>query len=119
MTTANARTRWVELRERLDDDARASKASHAVVIELSRRYQELDGSERPQVDELLAEWVLSEDEGRRFDALAVIADNKVVHTVPALRELAERLEVSDAPSAPFEWAKVNRILGKLLEDGND
>lgn len=119
MSAANARTRWVELRERLDDDARASKSSHAVVLELSRRYQALDESERPEVDELLAEWVLSEDEGRRFDALAVIADNKVVHAVPALRELAERLEASDAPNAPFEWAKVNRILGKLREDGSD
>lgn len=113
MTTANARTRWTALRERLDDEARWSKSSQAVVVELSRRYRALDESERSEVDELLTEWVLSDDEGKRFDALAVIADNKVARAAPALRELGERLEASDAPSAPFEWAKVNRILGQL------
>lgn len=117
MSTTNARSRWEELRERLDEDARLSKSSQVVVLELSRQYRALDEAERSEVDELLAEWVLSEDEGKRFDAMAVIADNQVARAVPALRELGERLEASDAPSAPFEWAKVNRILGKLHESG--
>lgn len=117
MSRTNARSRWEELRGRLDQDARASKSSQAVVLELSRQYRALDDSERSEVDGLLAEWVLSQDEGKRFDAMAVIADNHVTHAVPALRELGARLEASDAPSAPFEWAKVNRILGNLHDGG--
>lgn len=119
MTASSARTRWEALRERLDIDARASKMSQAVVIGLSRRYRALDESERSEVDGVLAEWVLSEDEGERFDAMAVITDHKIKNAVPALRELGERLEASDAPGAPFEWAKVNRILGKLREEAGD
>lgn len=118
MSRRDARTRWEQLRERLDEDARASKSAQGVVLELARQYRELDEAERSQVDELLAQWILSEDEGKRFDAMAVIADNHVAHAVPALRELSERLEASDAPSAPFEWAKVNRILGKLRQEGS-
>ena len=71
--------------------------------------------ERPVVDRLLAEQVESPDEKVRFDALAMIREFRIVSALPALRSLADRLERQDAPGTPFEWAKVNRLIGLLIE----
>lgn len=113
MTAGSARRRWEERRDELDRRARAAKLSQAAVVELSREYGRLAPSERAEVDAVLRAWLLSEDETRRFDAVAVVDDNQVCSAMPALRELAGRLERSDAPGAVYEWAKVNRVLGRL------
>lgn len=89
------------------------KMSQSAVLELSRRYVQLAPDERLEVNQLMGEWVLSSDETKRFDALALISDHRIESAVPALRMLSEQLEASEAPSAPYEWAKVNRVLGKL------
>jgi hypothetical protein len=62
---------------------------------------------------VLAEWSLSTNVGKRFDALAIVDEYRVSEAVPALRELANRLEMSAEPGAPFELQKVNRIVSSL------
>jgi hypothetical protein len=64
----------------------------------------------------LAEWVASDDEALRYDALFVIDEHAIRELVPALRALQERLERDPlpGPGEPYEWAKVNRLLGKLV-----
>jgi len=64
-------------------------------------------------DQVLTEWVLSKDEGVRFDALALIDDFKILKAIPALQKLATRLVSSSAPSAPYELQKVDRVIGDL------
>ena len=66
---------------------------------------------------MVAEWVESEDAGLRFDALAIVNKYRLVHAVPALRRLQARLESDTSPGAPYEWAKVTRILGNLTAPG--
>lgn len=107
------RTRWAALRQELDAAAVGTKDTHFVVLSLSRRYGALQRDEQQVVDELLAEWVLSDDPGLRFDAMAVIADHNIASAVPSLRRLAEALEGASEPSARYEWAKVNRLLAQL------
>lgn len=114
---AHAAQRWEELRQRLDSAARESKNPQAVVVELSRRYGDLSPNDRVVVDELIADWVLAEDEAKRFDALALIAEHRIRTAAAAVRELCRRLETSDEPSAPYEWAKANRVLGRVTEAG--
>lgn len=109
----DVRAMWARFRDEVDGIAQASKQSHAAVLELSRRYRLLDPQERAVVDELLAEWVESEDETMRFDALALVDAHGIRSAVPALRRLAARLEESTAPGAPYEWAKVNRVIALL------
>ena len=115
----SARQRWVELREQLDRRARAAKSSQAAVVELSGEYARLDVADRVEVDVVLRSWLLSDDEGERFDAVAVVDDNVVCSAIPALRELMDRLESSDSPGAVYEWAKVNRVLGRLTSACTD
>ena len=45
-------------------------------------------------DQVLAEWVVSEDPDMRFDAQALIRKFKIVEAIPALRQLAKRLASS-------------------------
>jgi predicted RNA-binding Zn ribbon-like protein len=111
--TADAARRWVELRQQLDRRAAREKSSQSVVVELSREYARLGVVDRSDIDRLLASWLLSADERDRFDAVAVVDDNAVCSAIPTLRELMDRLESSDEPGAVYEWAKVNRVLGRL------
>jgi hypothetical protein len=110
---SDARTRWAALRYELDATAAATKDSHEVLFELSRRYRDLPAEDKQAVDGLLAEWVLADDPKLRFDAIALVGDHHIQSAVPSLRELARRLEDGTDPSAPYEWAKVNRLLGRL------
>lgn len=113
MRAAHVRADWVAFRDAVDAAARASKMSQEAWLKLSARYAALSPEDREVVDGVLAEWVLSEDEGLRSDALFVISENAVGSAVPALRVLAQRLEETDEPGAPYEWAWVNRTIGIL------
>jgi hypothetical protein len=100
-------------RQNADRDASSRKDSQLVLDRLYSLYGRFEITEREMANRVLADWALSTDEGLRFDALALIDEFEVWQAVPALRELAVRLEGSEAPSAPYELEKVQRILGNL------
>ena len=72
-----------------------------------------DDEERAMANQVLAEWVLHDDENVRFDALALIHDFRVDAALHALQHLAERLAMSSAPGAPYELQKVRRIMNSM------
>jgi hypothetical protein len=112
---SEVRSAWIENQVLASERAEASKQSQEALLAVFDRYRELSDQDRAVVDELLAEQAASSDENARFDALAVIGEFRVVSALPALRSLAERLETQDSPGAPYEWAKVNRLIGLLVE----
>ena len=93
---------------------RAANDAHGAILELFRQYRALSPSERGQVDELLAESLESSDADIRFDALVLIDEFNIVSALPHLRSLAEQLPRKLDPGAPFELAKVNRIMERLI-----
>ena len=109
---------WDEFRWKLIHATAGTKDGHEVPFELSKEYGRLEASDQRKVDQVLAQWVLSDDPTLRFDALSVIGDHQVVAAAPALHDLSLRLEESNEPSAPYEWAKVNRLL-RDLASGSD
>jgi hypothetical protein len=113
MTNENVRADWAALRARLDAEAQAMKFSQAAVIELSRRFGLLDSAERGAVEDVLRDWIRSEDPSLRFDALAIVSDYALTSALPALHDLARRLAGSHAPAAPYEGAKVRRLIERL------
>jgi len=84
---------------------------------LSGLYRTLDVTEREFADRVLAEWVLSDEEAKRFDAVAMIREFEVASAAPELRELIGRLARSDDPGAPFEREKVEVLLRDLGVNG--
>jgi hypothetical protein len=113
--TTEVRELW--LRRQDEDLSRAfkNKQSHEALLSITARYRGLPVDDRAVVDELLAEQLSSEDETTRFIALALIQDFRIHSAVRALRQLAVWLEAQSWPGAPYEWAKVNRIIGRLTD----
>jgi hypothetical protein len=99
----------------VDEEARSLKDSYVALDRLHRLYQKFDDQEKAMADHVISEWVLSEDENVRFDALALINDFKIATTKTALQKLANHLALSNAPGAPYELAKVHRIIRDLSD----
>lgn len=106
---------WAQ-RESFDKEAKVLKDSNLAWQSLRNLYQKFSGEDREMADHILEEWISSEDENVRYDALVLIGDFKVVSKVPALQVLATRLASSRAPSALYELNKVNRIIDNLSQN---
>lgn len=65
------------------------------------------------MDKLPAQALVSNEEWKRFDALALVSDFRVRSARPKLHELGTQLETSRAPGAPFELRKVRQIIAEL------
>jgi cysteinyl-tRNA synthetase len=113
MKLVEFRLQMESYRREVDEEAMSLKDSYLALDRLHSLYQKFDAEERTMADQVLTEWVLSEDEKTRFDALALIDDFKIASAISALEKLAERLATSSAPGAPYELQKVRRIVGSL------
>lgn len=117
MTYEEFRDEMESYRRDVDADASAQKDSQLVLDRLHALYRRFDAPEQAMANRVLAEWVLSADEGKRFDALALIDEFNVKQTIPALNELVQRLGKSKTPGAPYELEKVKRIVADLSAIG--
>ena len=95
MTPNEFRQAFESFRDQANREALASKSSHKAYLELTSIYGRFDSDERAIADTVLIAWLESDDESKRWDAEA------------------HRLEASNEPGAPYEWAKVNRLLAHL------
>ena len=109
-TMRNALTKF---RSAADERAAELKDSQYALEELIRLYKRLDDSERACANAVIAEWVASDDEKLRFDALALIDQFVIRSAAMPLERLAERLGVLKTPGAPYELKKVERLLKRL------
>jgi len=91
------------------------KDSQRVLLDTEAFYERLDDEERNLADQVFCEWVAMDGTGRQFVALWLISFHRMISALPALRAAARRFEVASGPSAPYDWAKVNRIIGQLAE----
>lgn len=102
-----------EFWESANREAREFKDSYLALDRLIALYRSFGQVERKLADDVLAQWVLSGSEAKRFDALALIRNFGIASAVPALHTLAVKLEHSDDPGAPFEREKVMALLSEL------
>ena len=97
-----------------DQYAQSLKDPQIALERLRRLYTKFDAKERVMADQVLAEWVLSDDEAMRFDAIVLIHDFRIETAAPALRLLRDQLTLSKSPGAPFEKQRVERLLSELI-----
>ena len=117
MTLSEIRDEMNALWASADREADSLKDPFLAMERVQTAYRAFEPLERAHVEEVLAEWVLSEDEAKRFDAIAVVRELGVVSATPALRSLEARLRQSDDPGAPFEREKVSDVLSELGAGG--
>jgi hypothetical protein len=116
---------YEEFREQLDDwwqqtDARevAAKNSQGALLDLMVLYERLDPQEQGLADQVLGEWIASPNQRKRFDALAMVDHFRIRSAVASLRSHAQEVEKRTDHEAPYELAKIARILSRL-EDWPD
>lgn len=113
MSAAEVRLAWLQARDEAEARAVANKQSQEVLAALFLMYRSLSADDRLEIDRLLAEQLSSQDETDRFDAIALIREFSIASALPALRRLSDWLETATWPGAPYEWAKVNRLIGTM------
>jgi hypothetical protein len=113
MTFEEFRKEMNEYRKSADEQAKELKDPQIVSEKLRSLYRSFDTQARIMADGVVIEWVLSDEEGIRFDALALVEDFRLRAAIPALRELASRLANQRTTGAPFERAKIDRIIAEL------
>ena len=100
---------WSEI----DRRHQAAKDSQGAIPELFALYRSLEPRERVAANSDLFAAMRDGTEGQRYDAMAIISEFGVTEALPHLLDLALRLQMDDGPGAPFELAKVDRIIRRL------
>jgi hypothetical protein len=113
MTFEEFRREMNEYRKSAEERAKELKDPQIVSEKLHSLYRSFDAQERIMADGVVIEWVLSGEEGIRFDALALVEEFRIRTAIPALLELVSRLGNQCTPGAPFERAKTDRIIAEL------
>jgi hypothetical protein len=113
MTLEEFRHEMESYRRDADAEAQRLKDPWIALERLRILYGRFDESERLMAHQVLGEWLLSEDENLRFDAMALVRDLRLLSAMPALRELAIRLASSRERGAPYELDKVSGLIKEL------
>lgn len=108
--TKNAFEAWWQF---TSDRAQAAKNSHSVLIELMAQYRKLSIAEQEVLNGIFCEWVNSADDFKRFDALAMIEEFGITSCIHSLTRRHAQLQTSTTPDAPYELAKIDRMLQRL------
>lgn len=115
MNLGELRLHMESYRKVVDREAKELRDSYFALEKLHALYKKFDSEERALADCVIAEWALSDDEGLRFDALALIDDFEITKATPSLKKLASRLATHSSPGAPYELQKVDRIIRDLSQ----
>jgi hypothetical protein len=82
---------------------------------LFSRYERLGNEMKQCANQVLADWLMSEDENLRFDALVLVEKARVKSAEEALIALRQRLVTSKSHSVPDELDLVERAISKIAE----
>ncbi|MBI5779630.1 MAG: hypothetical protein HZA49_09285 [Planctomycetes bacterium] len=99
--------------ENIIADAESAKDSPRATINLMENYKSLDTGRRLLADQIIAEWITSKDDGKRFDALALVEKFNIRSALPQLRALEVDLKNRTGPDAYYQLEKVRRKIKKL------
>jgi hypothetical protein len=99
--------------QRLDEEERRWKLADHTLVELQKQYATLASVDRQFLEPLLADWVLSDNNRKQFDAEGLIRHFHIVSALPALRTAYESLAGAiDAPRVGRR-EKLQRLIESL------
>ena len=113
MTLERVRCQLKTLRSSSESEGRVLKDAQLTLDRLRTAYEAMSDEDRPSAEAVIVEWLASDDENRRFDAIALTDEFRIASAAAGLRRLRTRLLTSNAPGAPFEIEKIDRVLGGL------
>jgi hypothetical protein len=103
------------------DDAlvRAGKEPNEVDVKIAHLYSELGPNARRFCNEVLAEWVNSEDGQRRFSAFSLARKFRISSMTPAIEEFIRHRSNPQNFAERGELAKAKRVLTCLTDNSAD
>jgi hypothetical protein len=87
---------WLESqRQQLSDDAIAKKDSQAALFDLLALFEHFPPDQRREAEHIVATWLESSDEGKRFDAAFLVNESEPCDSrlVPAEDPIPSRLQL--------------------------
>jgi hypothetical protein len=119
MNLQEFRVMMASFRDQATEEAKTLKDSYLVLERLQSLYRSLGTEHQALADQVIAEWALSDDDGTRFDAIAMIREFRILTAIPALETLVQRLESSTLPGAPYEAEKAMHVIIALGDRRTD
>jgi len=113
-TEEDIRAEWDRVVRTIHGAAFRPAASNHACLDLAEAYASFELAEQPAVDPILVEWLEDVDRDRRYEALFLIAEHKIIWALPALRDLAARLLDSPDPAARADHEAVIRTMEVML-----
>jgi hypothetical protein len=115
MVNADLRERMLAVRARAEKEGEAAREGWVGMDILLDFYQGLNDEERRLANEVIRDWLVSPDEGARFEALVMVSKFEIRQLVPALKALVEMLTLSSGPGARYERQAVERTIAELCQ----
>ncbi|MGB4220603.1 MAG: hypothetical protein WBI25_03945 [Smithellaceae bacterium] len=104
---------WNEKRQYLDELSEKMKDSMYVTFSLLEMYDKSPEEEKPGINEVLADWLLSDDGKARYDARFIIGE-RVIKSLKSTVEKAIALgKQRSGPSAIDEVEVLENLLNEL------
>jgi hypothetical protein len=110
MTKREAR----DLLENSRDDYGGKDPSNAMLM-LRRVFERALPAERAVLNDVIREWLLSENEADRFDGVFLTGEFRIVQNLDLIKKLRAEAERRNDPPAPYENAKYDRVEARLQE----
>lgn len=101
--------------DEINKEGKAFKDPYIRLDRLRSLLKKLDADERNLANEVLAEWLLSDNAGRRYDANVLIRELNITTALPALEELIRRLSKSAVPDDHMGADRLRKLATQLME----
>ena len=113
MNPKNVREEWMSLWQQLQAQADAFHDSQSVAFGLLNAYDQLSIEERAEVHPMLAEWLVSNDNRRRYDARFLITERSIRELAPSVASAIGRLKDLPGPEARDEVELLRQLQEEL------
>ena len=112
ITREDVETLW----QRLDREERDWKLANHTLVELEKVYEALDVEDRRVVDEVLTEWLESDNARKQFDAEGLARHFRIRSVLPSVQ--SQLRKISSAVDAPTVGRRrmLEELLARLEED---
>lgn len=113
MADRDIRQWWSDECDHIIRSAIESKSTGAIWFELSKLYSSLSLKEKEDVTPVLIDWIKSDDDGKRSEAIFLVREYKILAAKPALEQLRIRLKDCKIPDDPQGYHECQEVIGLL------
>jgi hypothetical protein len=111
----NIRKFWEDKRNNLVEKAEFMKDSQSVSFGLLGTYDSLANDEKEEIHNILAEWLISDDNTLRYDAGFLISQRCIKSMKGAVEQAIIAAQHRIGPEGKFEVKKLKRILEEFSD----